>query len=129
MKFSKNPPALLKGILIGVGTDLPEIIVCIYQAKIMPPSPNKRGRRRRSLSQTLSQLYSTSKKKLEKPDGRHKEIETVLDNNLDTDWKEIDNNDAQYTEDRQRILDTLVGFQNIWDGRLGGIDMAKTHIN
>lgn len=47
--FSKKITTLPKEMLIGVGTDLPDVIFHLYQAATMP---RKRGRRRISLFQT-----------------------------------------------------------------------------
>lgn len=51
--FWKEPRALLKRILIGVGTDSLEVIVHLVQAATFT-MPLKRGRRRISLMETSS---------------------------------------------------------------------------
>lgn len=59
---------------------------------------------------------------------RQKEIETVDDNRLDTDWRENVNIDAQYTGNRQELLDGLAKFPDRWKGRLGSRDMDRHRI-
>lgn len=45
------------------------------------------------------------------------EVETVNDNELDKEWRENVNIGARYVEIRQKVLDKVAEFQEMWDGR------------
>lgn len=60
--------------------------------------------------------------------NRHKRVDTVDDNWLKTDWQENINIGAQEAENRHKDLEKLAEFQQMWNGRLGRIDMALQRI-
>lgn len=53
------------------------------------------------------------------------EDKAVEGNELKADWQDNVNIGEQHAENSQEILDMLVEFQHMWDGWLGGIDMAR----
>lgn len=59
---------------------------------------------------------------------RHKQIEAVHDNKLDTDWRENVNICAQYIKRQQKFLMTLDESQEMRDRRFGRIEMVKQRI-
>lgn len=59
---------------------------------------------------------------------RHKEVKTVDDNQLDTYWWINVIVGVQYAKNHQETFDTPAEFQEMWDGCLGCIGMAKRHI-
>lgn len=59
---------------------------------------------------------------------RRKEVETIDDNKLDTNWWDNFNICVPYARILQKIWDTPADFQRMWDGLLGPIDTAEHHI-
>lgn len=59
---------------------------------------------------------------------KQKEIEAVHDTKADKNWQENVIIGVQNDEHSQEILDPFAWFQEMWDGRLGRIDMAKNCI-
>lgn len=59
---------------------------------------------------------------------RHKEVETIDDNEKDKDFREYVNIGVRYAENRQENLHTFSEFQKTWNQCLGRIDMVKRRI-
>lgn len=59
---------------------------------------------------------------------KNKKVNTVNINKLDTDWQENTNICEHYSENRQKILYTMVNFYEMWDGHSGRIDSARHSI-
>lgn len=56
---------------------------------------------------------------------RSKEIETINDDEWDVDRRDKVNIGAQYVDNRQEVLDTLVKFYQMFDWRLGRVDEPR----
>lgn len=78
-----------------------------------------------SPSQTPKQRTVQEKKSQDDQIDRHQEVETVDDNELNTDWWDNHNICVQYVNQLQEIFDTLAKFQQIWKRLLDRFNMAK----
>lgn len=119
----KKQTKMQNGRLIGVGFDLPEVIVKLDQAATIPLKETKM--QGESVGDNIAPVQYKENESREDHMDRQKEMETVSNNNMDTGWRENGNIGSQYTENRQENLDTLAKFQESWDGPLGRIDMDK----
>lgn len=82
----------------------------------------------KSITDTFAPVEYKQKEYWEGPMKRHKEIEPVDDNKLNTDWWGSVSIGAQCNGNRQENLDTLAQFQEMWDNRLACIEIAKHRI-
>lgn len=57
-----------------------------------------------------------------------KDVETVDENEMETDWRDNAYINVQFDIHRQEIPDTLGELQQVWDGDLGQIDMTRDRI-
>lgn len=60
---------------------------------------------------------------------RNLEVETVDDEELDEDWRDNIDVCAQHDRNIQEVMETAEKLQEIWDGRLGCVDMARHCLN
>lgn len=60
---------------------------------------------------------------------RHEEVKTFRYNKMDKNWQESVNIGAKYVKICQEFLNALDELQEMWEERLGCIEMAKSHIN
>lgn len=118
----KKQKTLQKGMLLGVGTRLPEIPVQLVQAIA---SLAEQGRSRKSVLQTRSQTYSTKRNYGEIQMGRQKMIDTGHDNKLDTACTFNSNIERQYDNIVRTFCIRVLNFQKIWDGRSSFTGMAR----
>lgn len=81
-----------------------------------------------SLEDTVTAVENKEQESRDEQKNKHEEVETVDDVKLDAGLQENINIGAQYGDHSRQILDTLAKFQEIWNGRLGRIDMAKQGI-
>lgn len=111
-------------MLIGVRTELPDVIIHLDQAAI-PPAKVRREKEDKSVTDTIKAEYYKEMEHQDNKMDRHKELETVDDIKLDADGRDDITIDAEYGDLCQDILDTSAEFPPMWDGRLVRIDVAK----
>lgn len=71
------------------------------------PSPKERTEEDTSFADTVKAIQYKEKDSLEDQMGTCKEVKTIDDNKLDTDWRENVNTDVHYAENPKEILDAL----------------------
>lgn len=76
----KNPTKLLKGMLVGLGSYLPEIIGHLYQAATIPH--RERQNEDRTVADTAAAVQYEKQSREQNQMDRHEESETVDDNEL-----------------------------------------------
>lgn len=90
--FSKELATLLKAILIGEGTNLPEVNDHLDQSSTLylPQPPGKeRKEKETSIADTVAAVqYKELKESQEDHMDRHKQVETFYNNMLDTFWRD-----------------------------------------
>lgn len=106
--FSKKLSTFPREKLTGVGTSLPELIVYLDQAAIIPAEERKNEDK--SVADTVAVVQYNGKELQKYNMETHKEVETVIDSMLNTDWRDLVNIGAKYAENRQEVLDTLAEF-------------------
>lgn len=104
--FLQNPTTLPKRVLLGVIANVLEAIFPLGPAAFIPLEEEKEDR---SLLEIQSQPHSTMENVPTWPDGRHKRVKTVVDNQLGMYWRKSVKIGAQYSESHhQEVKDMLV---------------------
>lgn len=115
-------------MLIEIGTDMPDVNATCTR---LQSNPQKKGERDdKCVTDTVAALTDYENKFRDDQMDRQKDFRNQQQyNGLDRDWLVNVNIGVQYVDRRQEILDMPATFQQIWDGRLSRIDMAKYRID
>lgn len=123
-KFFETPNNISQGYFIRDLTDLPNEFIDFGQAAISTAAK----RMEKDYKSVTDSIAAEPKRKMKLRNDqmdRYKKIQTVNDNELDIAWWDKVYTDLRYEDHRQEILSTLAVLQQMWDGRLGKIDVAK----